>query len=226
MQVVKEYEIAIVCQPAMVRAGLEAMVNKLAAFKVGKAVPFYSGNQLQQAAAAIWHIDTLGESQQSRLQDFMANNHQLPVMALGNNLSLPDQVMLYRFGIKAILTSNVSLAEVRCALTCLVHCGAYYPDKLHKLSKELVTYSHYGYLLTRALSARQKEILLLLAADCTAGEIATKINRSIRTVEWHVRQMKKLLGVRSTRQLLLLALNLGLIELPMPHPGIPAAARG
>jgi DNA-binding NarL/FixJ family response regulator len=62
-----------------------------------------------------------------------------------------------------------------------------------------------------ALSARQREILQLLADGCSAKEIAGRLNISHRTVEFHKYQMMDSLGLRSTAQLVRWAIKRGFV---------------
>lgn len=63
-----------------------------------------------------------------------------------------------------------------------------------------------------ALSARQREILQLLADGCSAKEIARRLNISHRTVEFHKYQMMDSLGLRSTAQLVRWAIKRGFVS--------------
>ncbi|MCU0936441.1 MAG: response regulator transcription factor [Gammaproteobacteria bacterium] len=62
-----------------------------------------------------------------------------------------------------------------------------------------------------ALSARQREIVQLLAEGCSAKEIARRLDISHRTVEFHKYQMMDVLGLRSTAQLVRWAIKQGLV---------------
>ncbi len=61
------------------------------------------------------------------------------------------------------------------------------------------------------MSARQREILQLLADGCSAKEIAGRLNISHRTVEFHKYQMMDSLGLRSTAQLVRWAIKRGFV---------------
>jgi DNA-binding NarL/FixJ family response regulator len=62
-----------------------------------------------------------------------------------------------------------------------------------------------------ALSARQREIVQLLAEGCSAKEIARRLDISHRTVEFHKYQMMDVLGLRSSAQLVRWAIKQGLV---------------
>ncbi|MGE0624388.1 MAG: response regulator [Pseudomonadales bacterium] len=62
------------------------------------------------------------------------------------------------------------------------------------------------------LSARQREILELLAEGLSAKEIAVRLNISPRTVEFHKYGMMDSLGISSTAELVRYALRTGIAE--------------
>ena len=72
------------------------------------------------------------------------------------------------------------------------------------------------------LSARQREVLQLIAEGQSTKEIASTLNVSIKTIEFHKTRIMKQLGVHSTAELTKHAISLGLIAMPqqptMPGP--------
>lgn len=51
------------------------------------------------------------------------------------------------------------------------------------------------------LTSRQREVLRLIAVGCSAKDIATQLNISVRTAEFHRAAIMQRLGLRSTAQL-------------------------
>jgi DNA-binding NarL/FixJ family response regulator len=51
------------------------------------------------------------------------------------------------------------------------------------------------------LTARQREVLRLIALGCSAKDIATQLNISVRTAEFHRAAIMQRLGLRSTAQM-------------------------
>lgn len=64
------------------------------------------------------------------------------------------------------------------------------------------------------LSAREREVLRLLAEGLHSKEIAVRLSLSVRTVENHRASITRRTGLRSVAQLTLHAVRLGLIEAP------------
>jgi len=63
----------------------------------------------------------------------------------------------------------------------------------------------------QSLTARQKEILRLVAQGCTNREIGQRLNISVRTVEVHRFNLMRRLRVRNVAQLLRQAIALKII---------------
>ena len=73
-------------------------------------------------------------------------------------------------------------------------------------------------LAPRRPSAREREVLALLATGATDGEIADRLGLSPATVQTHVRNAKTKLGARNRTQAVALAVAQGLIA-PRNAPG-------
>lgn len=64
-----------------------------------------------------------------------------------------------------------------------------------------------------SITARQREVLQLLAEGHPAKEIAAKLSISSRTVEFHKYQMMETLGLRTNAELIHFAIKHGLVEI-------------
>ena len=62
------------------------------------------------------------------------------------------------------------------------------------------------------LTARQREVLQLVAEGRSAKEIARSLSISVRTVEYHKYQLMETLGLHTTAELIHFALKHGLVE--------------
>ncbi|HYY60840.1 MAG TPA: helix-turn-helix transcriptional regulator [Burkholderiales bacterium] len=63
------------------------------------------------------------------------------------------------------------------------------------------------------LTARERDVLLLLAHGCTYGEVAERLGISAHTVGTHVKHCYRKLGVRSAAHALARALELKVVSL-------------
>ncbi len=66
----------------------------------------------------------------------------------------------------------------------------------------------------RALTGREREVLILLARGLTTKEIATTLDIGTRTVETHRANVMRKLGVRSVALLTQVAIREGIVDLP------------
>lgn len=74
------------------------------------------------------------------------------------------------------------------------------------------------------LSAREREVLRLLAEGMSSKEIADRLCLSVRTVENHRAHIVKRTGLRSVAQLTLHAVRLGLVEAPTAEASLEGGA--
>jgi DNA-binding CsgD family transcriptional regulator len=79
---------------------------------------------------------------------------------------------------------------------------------------------------TASLTAREREVLGLLAAGATSGEVAAALGIGEETVQTHVRRARVKLAARTRTEAVATALRLGLLESPEAGsaPGARAAA--
>ena len=68
----------------------------------------------------------------------------------------------------------------------------------------------------RALTEREREVLILLARGSSTKEIAASLDIGVRTVETHRANLMRKLGVRSVALLTQVAIREGIIDLPTP----------
>ena len=68
----------------------------------------------------------------------------------------------------------------------------------------------------RALTDREREVLILLARGLSTKEIAVSLDIGVRTVETHRANLMRKLGVRSVALLTQVAIREGIIDLPTP----------
>jgi DNA-binding NarL/FixJ family response regulator len=109
-----------------------------------------------------------------------------------------------RIGAKAYLSKRVPAQELLSALHTVLEGGSLLPDKLSGTATDPDTQR-------TGLTARQREVLKLIATGCSAKDIATQLNISVRTAEFHRAAIMQRLGLHSTAQMTRYAIanNLG-----------------
>jgi len=110
-----------------------------------------------------------------------------------------------RIGAKAYLSKRVPAQELLSALHTVLEGGSLLPQKLSSGAVIDPDTQRTG------LTARQREVLKLIATGCSAKDIATQLNISVRTAEFHRAAIMQRLGLHSTAQMTRYAIanNLG-----------------
>jgi len=109
-----------------------------------------------------------------------------------------------RIGAKAYLSKRVPAHELISALHAVLEGGSLLPEKNVGGVTDPDTQR-------TGLTARQREVLKLIATGCSAKDIATQLNISVRTAEFHRAAIMQRLGLHSTAQMTRYAIanNLG-----------------
>jgi DNA-binding NarL/FixJ family response regulator len=71
---------------------------------------------------------------------------------------------------------------------------------------------------SKALTARQREVVQLFAEGCSIKQIAGHLNLSDKTVEFHKHHIMQAFNLKSNAELVLFALQRGLIAIPPEDP--------
>jgi len=110
-----------------------------------------------------------------------------------------------RIGAKAYLSKRVPAQELLSALHAVLEGGTLFPEKSGGPGMTDPDTQRTG------LTARQREVLKLIATGCSAKDIATQLNISVRTAEFHRAAIMQRLGLHSTAQMTRYAIanNLG-----------------
>lgn len=109
-----------------------------------------------------------------------------------------------RIGAKAYLSKRVPAQELLSALHTVLEGGSLLPERSGNGLTDPDTQR-------TGLTARQREVLKLIATGCSAKDIATQLNISVRTAEFHRAAIMQRLGLHSTAQMTRYAIanNLG-----------------
>lgn len=117
----------------------------------------------------------------------------------------------FEVGASAYVLKNAAGAELLTALRSVLRGRLYVSKSIAEAVAPLlptVTHSR----KCHALTPRRREVLQLLAEGRTAKEIATILNISHRTVEFHKYNLMDKLGLKSTAELARYAIKQGIIE--------------
>lgn len=82
--------------------------------------------------------------------------------------------------------------------------------------------------MLKDLTDREREVLALIGEGLSTAEIANRLHRSVKTIEWHRASLGTKLNVSNRVELAQIAIKLGLVrdqEVVRVHGDIPVAAR-
>ncbi|MEO0464627.1 MAG: response regulator transcription factor [Pseudomonadota bacterium] len=107
-------------------------------------------------------------------------------------------------GVDGLLLKSCDADEIRRCFEVVLAGHQYAADEVRRILKES--------LETQKLSAREGEVLSLVATGATNAEIAERLGISVKTVEKHRASLMRKLGVNSLAELLAFALREGYLD--------------
>ncbi len=115
-------------------------------------------------------------------------------------------------GADGYVLKNSRVSEIVAAIRAVVRGGSYFsPPVARQLLEQLRTTDRPVQASAR-LSARERQVLRLIADGLSAKEIAVKLDVSTKTVDAHRRNLMRKLGVRKATELVRYAFRHGLIQ--------------
>ncbi|WNJ20547.1 response regulator transcription factor [Pontibacter sp. G13] len=138
----------------------------------------------------------------------------LPVLVISNPEKGTDVLQLVKSGIMGYLTWRCKAQEIIQALQMITSGQKFFCDQV--LSVILSGPTHPTEEETSELSQREQEILSLIAKGMTNKQIASALFISHHTVHTHRKNMMKKLGIKSSPQLIVYAIQSGLVDAPDP----------
>jgi DNA-binding NarL/FixJ family response regulator len=139
--------------------------------------------------------------------------HVIYLSAFSNDRYIEDAL---QSGCSGYLTKDESMETVITAIRSAVTNGAYYSPKVRERlvvdPEKGLTLEGAGATKASSLSARELEVLRYLAQGMSKKEVATKLHRSIKTIDKHVENLMRKLEIHDRVELARYAIREGLIE--------------
>lgn len=138
----------------------------------------------------------------------------IKIIALSMFNSDEHILLMHRVGAHGFLTKDSVIDDLLDAVDIVLDKGVYYNENTsrvilenaHKLIKSTSTISTNNYL-----SSREMDVIRLTCLEKTNTEIAEELLLSVRTIEWHKKNIYNKLKIKSTIGLMKYALENGLI---------------
>lgn len=208
------YRIALVDDHHLVRAGLSALIGSIEGFSVVAADE--NADRLEHwmlssgVDVLLLDISLRGESGLAVLQRVRNDYPDLPVIMLSMHDGADYVIRALRDGADGYLLKGAAEAELELALRSVLAGNRYLSPRV---SGGVVDAMLKGAGAAGAgeapLTARQKEILSLIAAGRATKEIAYELNISVKTVETYRAQIMERLDIRDVPGLVKYAIRHG-----------------
>lgn len=111
------------------------------------------------------------------------------------------------YGASGYILKDVSTEEILTAIETVAAGGTFFSSGVSDVLLERGSHAQKG----KALTTREQDILLLIAAGKSNKDVAARLDISARTVETHRKNIKKKLGIATTAGLTRYAIANGLI---------------
>lgn len=137
---------------------------------------------------------------------------ELKIIILTTHSNSHIVAKLNRLGVNGYLLKNAEKDELLYAIRKVTTGESYLSKEVAAIQKEFDSNLKKNLSSTTELSNREKEILVLIAKQLTAAEIAEKTFISLNTVNTHKRNLLSKLNVKNTAGLVKYAIELGLLD--------------
>lgn len=152
-------------------------------------------------------------AQLQKLKSLISRAKGNKIIVYSKNISFTFQLELFQLGVNGILT-KMTQEIIEEALNTVIRNGQYYDIELKNKLISTIYSNHKSDTINSSFSNMQRDILQLLVQDLTSKQVAENLCRSQRTIEWHKQKMMETVGVKSTTQLLLFAIEHRIIDSP------------
>jgi DNA-binding NarL/FixJ family response regulator len=200
----------------LVRAGLRALIDELPGFSVvaegadgDQAVPLVLEHSPD---VVIMDISMQRLSGLDALAQLRLQWPQLPIIMLSMHAARDLVMRAIRAGASAYLLKEAAETELELALKAVLAGQQYLsPAVSGTVIDSLLQRSEPAE--SEVLTARQREVLRLLALGSNTKEIAYELSLSVKTVESHRAQIMERLAIRDLASLVVYAIRHGIIQL-------------
>ena len=203
--------VLVVAGNELVAARVEAMLRSQTGLRITVSAPGELARRLEDHAAAIVVL-ALESAETARLLEVLRRMPKVDgVLLLASDPSGAWTAQARRSGVRAVLRSDATAEELATAIAA-ARAGllVLHPDALKSSTEPRAARSRIG---TTALTAREQEILEMIAEGMSNRIIASRLGISSQTVKFHVASILAKLGAGSRTEAVTFGLRQGLIAL-------------
>jgi DNA-binding NarL/FixJ family response regulator len=200
---------------ALVRAGMRSLLAAMAAVEVvGEAASGEEALELTGRArpdVVLMDIAMKGMSGLDAAARMREQHPAVRVVILSMHAGEEYVMKAMRAGAVGYLLKDAATSELELALRSVMRGESWFSPAVSRQVVEGYMQRVGGEAAGDALTARQREVLKLVAGGKSTKEIAYHLNLSVKTVETHRAQIMERLGIRDVAGLVRYALKTGLI---------------
>jgi DNA-binding NarL/FixJ family response regulator len=171
------------------------MKNDFEIFAVDSCNAFLNAVDVFKPDVAILDVNMPGGDGFSTARKVLEDHPELPIVFLSMYFDRSYAEQAARIGAKAYLSKRVQSDELISALKAVLDGKTLLEDQ------SFVSVDGAGQPGRADLTARQREVLRLIALGCSAKDVANELNISVRTAEFHRAAIMQRLGLHSTAQM-------------------------
>jgi DNA-binding NarL/FixJ family response regulator len=200
---------------ALVRAGMRSLLNGMSRVEVvGEAA---SGEEALELAArekpdvVLMDIAMKGISGLDAAVRMRERQPEVRVVILSMHAGEEYVLQALRAGAVGYLLKDAATGELELAIRSVMRGESWFSPAVSRQVVEGYVQRVGGESAAEVLTARQREVLRLVAGGKSTKEIAFDLNLSVKTVETHRAQIMERLGIRDVAGLVRYALRTGLV---------------
>jgi DNA-binding NarL/FixJ family response regulator len=146
----------------------------------------------------------------------VAGQAEVKVLGLSMHSDKDIVLELFRAGATGFLLKDCSVVELRNAVRAVARGRAYIdPSVAGEIVRDCASGAMLGSSVADVLTAREREVVQLIAEGKTTKQIASALGLSVKTIETHRRQAMEKLGIYSIAGLTKYAIREGLASLAL-----------
>ena len=200
---------------ALVRAGIRSLLNAMNEVEV--VAEASSGEEAIELAASshpdvvLMDIAMKGITGLEAAARMRSRNPEVRVVILSMHSGEEYVLQALRAGAAGYLLKDAATGELELALRSVMRGESWLSPAVSRQVVEGYVQRAGGEQAPEVLTARQREVLRLVASGKSTKEIAFLLNLSVKTVETHRAQIMERLGIRDVAGLVRYALRTGLV---------------
>ena len=148
------------------------------------------------------------------IEKSISNYPDIKVLVISDDDSQLQISKVIDLGIKGYLTRDCSIDELILTFKKLIEGGKYFCPKVVELLIKKPVFENYSHCSNITLTQREEQVVKNIALGLTNKKIGELLSISHHTVHTHRKNLMKKIGVKSSSELTLFAIDAGLIKLP------------